>query len=78
MNTKRIFALTFLVALIPALTGCSGMAKFQRAIANDPAIVSAQITSVYGTAKLVRVGGCPTNTSVTVSPDGTVTVRPGQ
>lgn len=51
------------------------MAKLIGQLKNDPATVSASISSVYGTVKLVRVGG-QTNNSVTVSTDGTVTITP--
>lgn len=67
-----------LLALLLAATGCStaNLAKLTEALAHDPAIVSAKVSSVYGTAQLTRVGSW-TNATITVSPDGTITVKPG-
>lgn len=72
---KRFLPLVAIIAL--PLAGCStsGMSKLVGQLKNDPATVSASVTSVYGTVKLIRVGG-QTNNSVTVSPDGTVTITP--
>lgn len=54
-------------------TGCADMAKLEGAMKDDPATVSTSINTVYGTAKLVRTNPA-TNQTVTVSPDGTVTI----
>lgn len=73
---KRIlFASLALLSL--TLVGCStnGMSKLVGQLKGDPATVSATVTSVYGTVKLVRIGG-QTNNAVTVGPDGTVTITP--
>jgi hypothetical protein len=58
------------------LTGCStaGLGKLARELKNDPAIVAVKAVTPWGNASLVRVGG-QTN-SVSVSPDGTVTINP--
>ncbi len=60
------------------LVGCSfsNLAKLSRALAKDPAIVSAKVTSIYGTAQMTRVGAW-TNSTITCSPDGTITVKQG-
>lgn len=72
-----IFVFTVAAAVTLALTGCTnGVAGVARALAKDPATVSVKINTIYGTASLVRVG-VQTNNSVTVSPDGTVTIKPG-
>jgi hypothetical protein len=63
--------------LLPLLfCGCSStnITKLTAALAKDPAIVSSRVTTLYGTVSFVRVGGGWTN-SVSVSPDGTVTVK---
>lgn len=62
------------LALIP-LTGCAtrNLAASLKELGDDPAIVVGSINTVYGTAKLVRIG--VTTNSVTVNPDGTVTVN---
>ncbi len=58
-----------------SLCGCSAtnISRLSRELAKDPAIVSVQVRSVYGTVNFVRVG--TTTNGVTVSPDGTVTVN---
>lgn len=64
-----------LISLL-ALTGCSStnITKLTQALARDPAIVSARITSIYGVVQFTRVGS--TNGSVTIGPDGTLSVKP--
>lgn len=66
----------FLLGLL-ALTGCSStnITKLTQALARDPAIVSARITSIYGVVQFTRVGS--TNGSVTIGPDGTLSVKSG-
>lgn len=74
MKTK-IASLIGMAALLAMITGCSStnITKLINAAGKDSAVVSGTVTSVYGTVKFVRVG--PTTNSVTVSPDGTVTVN---
>ncbi len=65
-----------LLFLLPlAIAGCSttNVTKLVTALAKDPAIVVVNVGTVYGTVKFTRVGSV-TN-GMTVSPDGTVTVR---
>jgi hypothetical protein len=64
-----------LCAVALLATGCtSGMSKMAKALANDKATVTGSVTSIYGTMKFVRTNPQGTNQSVTVSPDGTVTI----
>ena len=67
-----------LIILPVVLTGCSStnIAKLTKELAKDPAIVSVQVRSVYGTVNFVRVG--TTTNGVVVSPDGTVKVNPAK
>lgn len=63
--------------LIPliALCGCSStnITKLTTALAQDPAIVSLSVTTIYGNIRMVRVGGSTNQVSVT--PDGSVTIN---
>ncbi|HYG23368.1 MAG TPA: hypothetical protein VEH04_11345 [Verrucomicrobiae bacterium] len=72
---RRILSMIALASMLTLSTGCrsAGLVSLAEHLKDDPAIVSAQISSVYGTVKFTRVGG-QTN-SVTVSPDGTITVN---
>lgn len=67
------FSILFIPLLV--LCGCSttNLEKVLIAAGKDQAIVVGKIASVYGTASIVRIGG--TTNTVTVSPDGTVTVN---
>jgi len=71
---KRTMILLGAVAAL-SLTGCAtqNLAASLKALGEDPAIVVGKVTSVYGTFGIIRIGG--TTNSVTVSPDGTVTVN---
>ncbi len=73
MKKLSLILLAFSAAIF--LSGCSttNITDLAKALANDPAIVSGQVASVYGTVKFSRVGSV-TNCLVTVSPDGTITV----
>ena len=64
-----------LFAPLVILAGCSttNITKLTQALAKDPAIVVVNVGTVYGTVKFVRVGSV-TN-GMTISPDGTVSVR---
>lgn len=67
---KRIIVLTACLALC----GCTpNFAKSMKALGNDRAVFIGSLQTVYGTGKVVRIG--ETTNSVTVSPDGTVTVN---
>lgn len=60
------------------LTGCSStnITKLVEQLKNDPATVSVHVTTVYGTVSFNRVGTLKPNQSETVSPDGTITIKP--
>jgi len=64
-----------LMAAALLLTGCSStnISKLVNAMSTNSSIVVGKVSSIYGTATLIRIGG--TTNSVTVSPDGTVTVN---
>lgn len=63
------------VALL-CLTGCSttNITKLTQALANDGAVVTVSVSSVYGTIKVTRVGP-QTNGTATVTSDGVVTIK---
>lgn len=73
MKTK----LTTFLLLAPILCsmGCAGLASTVKELKDDPAIVSAQITTIYGNLKFSRVGVVGTNETVTVGTDGTITIK---
>lgn len=76
---KRILGLLFWCAgalTLCWLCGCStvGMAKLIRELKDDPATVSVSITHPYGNVRFVRTNPM-TNQTVTVTPDGNVTVK---
>lgn len=48
--------------------------KLARELGKDPATVNLSVTSLYGTVKLQRTN-VGTNSTVTISSDGTVTVK---
>lgn len=66
---------TLILIAAMALTGCSStnITKLVGALAKDPAIVSINVPTMYGTVKFTRVGS-QTN-SVTISSDGEVRVN---
>ena len=69
---KRLLLISLLA--LP-LAGCSTNAvKWQQAFGNSKNIFVNKLGTVYGTDYLVIIGQ-QTNTDVTVSPDGTVTVK---
>ena len=58
------------------LAGCSSTnaAKIISAAAKDPATVQIKVTTIYGNVSYTRIGA-RTNETVTVSTDGSVTVK---
>ena len=72
---KNTLKLITALGMIIATSGCSStnITKLATALAKDQAVVSMNVSSVYGTVKFVRIGG--STNSVTVNPDGTVTVN---
>lgn len=71
LSTKLIILLTALI-----LCGCANQATLVRALAKDPATVSSKVVTPWGTAQFTRVGA-QTNNTVIVSPDGSITIKPG-
>jgi hypothetical protein len=64
----------FLLSGICALAGgCTGMAGVVKAMAKDPAIATVEVTTIYGTLKVKRVGG--STNSVEVSDTGAIAVN---
>ena len=69
------FLVLFLAVIITALlSGCSSIPAAIKAAAGDPAIITGKITSVYGVGQFTRVGAVHPGTTVSASPDGTITV----
>ncbi len=68
---KKIIPLLLVIPLV----GCSTRAlnALAKNLKGDQAIVVGKVSSIYGTVSLVRIGG--TTYSVTVAPDGTVSVN---
>lgn len=62
--------------LLPLLAGCSttNITKLVGQLKGDPATVFVSVQSVYGTVRFIR-SNPRTNESVTISPDGTVTIK---
>lgn len=61
--------------LVIALTGCTlNMAKYAKALANDPAFVTLKVTTIYGSGVLVRDGRRTSGDSV--SQEGSITSTP--
>jgi hypothetical protein len=62
--------------LLIACAGCTStnVTKWQQAFNNGHPVIVNKLGTVYGTDYLVIIGQ-QTNTDVTVSPDGTVTVK---
>jgi hypothetical protein len=57
---------TLLLLLPLALCGCTGLSKTIRELAKDPNTVAISITTVYGTAHMIRTGH--TNQQITAGP----------
>jgi hypothetical protein len=72
---QSLLAIIIIAGFAILLTGCSGMAKFQNALAKDQATFSTKTTTVYGTFTLGRVGKVDPGTKVTVTPEGNISVE---
>lgn len=68
---KAKLFLAVLVVVVGA--GCQSSPALVRALAKDPAIVSARIVTPWGTQSFTRVGG--STNIVSVGTDGSVTVN---
>ena len=62
--------------LLLSCAGCSStnISRLVTALGKDRATVVHKVSTIYGTSFFVRIGDS-TNTSTTVTPDGTVTVK---
>lgn len=56
------------LAVVLALTGCTGTASVIKAMAKDPATACITVTTIYGTVRVYRTAAA--NASVTCSQDG--------
>ncbi len=70
-SAPKIITLLFIAAI--ACAGCVNVGKLTKDLSRDNATVSASVSTVYGTMKIVR-SNPTTNQTVTVSPDGTITI----
>lgn len=73
---KRVLPLCLLGLLWIALcAGCAPMAphKLMKEVAKDRSVLTGTVTTIYGNGRFTRIG--ETTNSVTVSPDGTVTIN---
>lgn len=64
---------TLLAVALALLSGCMGTSGLVRSLARDPASAYISVDTLYGKVKLVRANP-GTNVTVTVSPDGAVSV----
>lgn len=60
------------IAVLP-LTGCVQMGALTKELGKDNATVVGNINTIYGTGKVIRTNPRD-GQSVTISPDGTVTI----
>lgn len=72
MRTKILLPLLAIMAL--PMAGCTSLTGLAKELKDDPAIIVVRIGSPWGAQSLTRIGG-QTN-SVSVAPDGTVTINP--
>lgn len=71
MRKLFILGMAFVAVLC---SGCSGLSGIIKASAKDPAIVVARVGTPWGVQQLTRIGG--TTNSVSIAPDGTVSINP--
>ena len=71
---KRFLTILTLAPIALFNQGCSttNITKLTTALAKDPAIVVVKVSSVYGVVNFTRIGS--NTNSVTITPDGVVTV----
>lgn len=65
--------LLILVCLLPLAVGCTSTKGLVRELAKDNASVVVNISTIYGTARLVRANP-PPGGSASITPDGTLQV----
>lgn len=68
---KKLFSL---LSILSICAGCYTPGSVVRQLKGDAAIVILEIGTPWGVQKVRRIGG--TTNSVTISPDGTVTIKP--
>lgn len=65
-----------IAAAIGSILWCGCISKgLVSDLSKDNATVSANVNTIYGTVKIIR-SNPQTNQSVTIAPDGTVTIKP--
>jgi hypothetical protein len=78
MKSRYASSLLIAFVFVLLLCGCTGagssMTSLVKQLKGDPATVSVNLTTIYGTLKFVRTNP-GTNTETAVTPDGTVTVK---
>jgi hypothetical protein len=55
-------------------SGCVSVGKVAKELKGDNSVVVHNINTIYGTSKFIRANPT-TNQSVTIAPDGTVTIN---
>lgn len=65
--------ITFAAIILALASGCMGTSGLVRQLARDPASAYISVDTLYGKVKLVRANP-GTNVTVTVSPEGAVSV----
>jgi hypothetical protein len=75
-----VLSLLAAVVLTGCISGCSttNISELTKALANDPATVQVNVSSIYGTLRFTRVGGQSVGSKTTVAPDGTITMTPAE
>lgn len=70
---KRTLTLLTAIACLAMFNGCTGMSKLAKELAKDPATVSIDVQTLYGSMTFRR-SNASSNHSSTVSGDGSITV----
>jgi hypothetical protein len=65
-----------LVLALALLPGCMSMPAMVRELGKDPATLSMNVNTIYGTVRIIRIGTHATNQVVTIDPSGTITIHP--
>jgi hypothetical protein len=69
------FGKTLTFSVLLSLTGCLSAPRLARELSKDNAAVSVRVTSIYGTATILRANPDCCHKAV-LSPDGTITITP--
>lgn len=73
LAAKTLFPLLALALLLSA-TGCTSLVPVTHELATSQSTFTINLTTVYGTLKVVRIG--QTNATISIDPSGVVTVKP--